>query len=54
MLVLLFFRLIKHRGDIGIYDVIRDLKKMTGLNVLKMTDKWGWEPPRSGLVQYII
>jgi len=26
MLVLLFFGLIKHRGDIVIYDILRDLK----------------------------
>jgi hypothetical protein len=26
MLVLLFYELVKHRGDIGIYDAIRNLK----------------------------
>jgi hypothetical protein len=26
MLILLFYELVKHRGDIGTYDAIRDLK----------------------------
>jgi len=26
ILVLLFYELVKHKGDIGIYDAIRDLK----------------------------
>jgi len=52
MLVLLFYKLIKHRGDIGIYDGIRDLKnELIGLNVLKMTVVLRWEPPRSGLAR---
>jgi len=42
MFVLLFYALMKYRGDIVIYDVMRDLKdKFDLLNVLKMADKVG-------------